>query len=150
MNNEDTAHRSYIMSQVKHEGTKPEMVVRKYLFSQGFRYRVNDRRYPGAPDIVLPKWKTMIFVQGCFWHQHEGCKKANPPKSNLDYWGPKLRRNVNRDKNNQLELKEMGWHVILVWGCEIANKEKREKRLQTLKEEIVSNLLTEKPIDNNT
>ena len=137
MKSEDTIHRSYIMSRVKHEGTKPEMVVRKYLFSQGFRYRVNDRRYPGAPDIVLPKWKTMIFVQGCFWHQHDGCKKANPPKSNLEYWEPKLRRNVDRDKDNQRKLRQMGWHVILIWECEISSKQKREVRLRALKEEIL-------------
>ena len=137
MKNEDAAQRSYIMSRVKHEGTKPEMLVRKFLFSKGFRYRVNDRRYPGAPDIVLPKWRTVVFVQGCFWHQHEGCKKAKPPKSHLDYWGPKLIKNVNRDKDNQNRLKEMGWQVILVWECELSTKAKREERLSILAKEIM-------------
>lgn len=137
MKNEDAAQRSYIMSRVKHEGTKPEMLVRKYLFSKGFRYRVNDRRYPGAPDIVLPKWRTVVFVQGCFWHQHEGCKKANPPKSHLDYWEPKLIKNVKRDKDNQSRLKEMGWQVILVWECELSTKAKREERLSILAKEIM-------------
>ena len=138
MGNEDKAQRSYIMSRVKHEGTKPEMLVRKHLFSQGFRYRVNDRRYPGAPDIVLPKWKTVIFVQGCFWHQHSGCKKANPPKSNLEYWEPKFKKNVSRDKENQRILREMGWQIILVWECELSTKKKREARLSALAEEIRS------------
>ena len=136
MNNDADAQRSYIMSRVKQAGTKPEMIVRKYLFSQDFRYRVNDRRYPGTPDIVLPKWGTVVFVQGCFWHQHNGCKKASLPKSNLEYWEPKLRKNISRDIENQRKLKDMGWQVLLVWECELSTKEKREGRLAALAEEI--------------
>ena len=128
--------RSYNMSQIKGKGTKPEELVRKYLFSKGFRYRKNDKRYPGKPDIVLPKYHTVVFVHGCFWHQHPGCMKARIPKSNLDYWGPKLQRNSERDEAERQQLEDMGWRVIVVWECEILNKKKREERLGSLAEEI--------------
>ena len=128
--------RSEIMSQVKGKNTKPEEVVRKFLFSNGFRYRKNDRRYPGKPDIVLPKYKTIIFVNGCFWHQHAGCKSATLPETNYSYWKEKLQRNVERDKIQIAKLKDMGWYVIVLWECEISSKEKREIRLRMLIDEI--------------
>src|SRR4051812_43707792 len=103
--------RSYNMSQIRSKDTKPEELVRKYLFSKGLRYRKNDKRYPGHPDIVLPKYKTAIFVNGCFWHMHEGCCKFVLPKSNTNYWLPKLTRNKQRDIQNVKQLEEEGWQV---------------------------------------
>ncbi len=115
-----------------------EEIVRKYLFSQGFRYRKNDRRYPGHPDIVLPKYRTMVFINGCFWHQHPGCPRASIPKSNSDYWVPKLKRNVERDRQNMQILKRDGWNVIVVWECTLA-KAKRSETLKKLAEQIKAN-----------
>lgn len=115
--------------------SKPEEIVRKYLFSQGFRFRKNDKRYPGKPDVVLPRYKTIVFINGCFWHQHPNCPKAVLPKSNIDYWIPKLTRNVLRDKQNYEILKNGGWHVIVVWEC-MLSKLNREETLKNLKEEI--------------
>ena len=118
--------------------SKPEEIVRKYLFSQGFRFRKNDKRYPGKPDVVLPKYNTMVFVNGCFWHQHPNCPKAVMPKSNIEYWTPKLTRNVLRDKQNYESLENEGWHVIVVWEC-MLSKFSREETLINLKEEIKRN-----------
>lgn len=128
--------RSDIMSRVRGKNTKPEETVRKYLFSKGFRYRKNDKRYPGKPDIMLPKYRTAIFVNGCFWHQHPNCAAAALPETNQDYWREKLRRNVERDSKQIKQLQEMGWYVIVLWECEISNKAKREERLQFLADEI--------------
>lgn len=122
--------RSRIMSQIRGKDTKPEILVRSYLFSRGLRFRKNDKRYPGSPDIVLPKYKTIVFVHGCFWHLHEGCKYAKMPKSNVDYWKPKLYRNRERDACNKKELEDMGWTVITVWECEL----KKDKVGQTLED----------------
>ena len=118
--------------------SKPEEIVRRYLFSQGFRFRKNDKRYPGKPDVVLPKYNTMVFVNGCFWHQHPNCPKAVMPKSNIEYWTPKLTRNVLRDKQNYESLENEGWHVIVVWEC-MLSKFSREETLINLKEEIKRN-----------
>lgn len=111
--------RSYNMSQIKGKGTKPEETVRKFLFSRGFRYRKNDKRLPGKPDIVLPKYKTVIFVNGCFWHNHEHCKYFVWPKSNVFFWQQKITNNVQRDQRNYKQLSDMGWKVLLVWECEL-------------------------------
>ena len=111
--------RRYNMSRIHGKNTKPEELVRKYLFSQGFRYRKNDARLPGKPDIVLPKYKTVIFVNGCFWHAHERCKYFVWPKSNTDFWRKKIESNVLRDKNNSELLAAMGWRVITIWECEL-------------------------------
>ena len=111
--------RSYNMSRIRSKNTKPEELVRKYLFSQGFRYRKNDVRLPGKPDIVLPKYKTVIFVNGCFWHAHEGCKYFVWPKNNEEFWKNKITGNIRRDSDNYTQLEQMGWHVIVVWECQL-------------------------------
>lgn len=131
------AQRSYNMSRIRSKDTKPEETVRKYLFSKGLRYRKNDKRYPGHPDIVLPKYKTIVFVHGCFWHLHESCRYARLPKSNMEFWEEKLVKNRNRDIREQEELKEMGWQVIVVWECEL-KKDRRQKTLDDLYLEITS------------
>ena len=112
------AERSENMSRIRSTNTKPEEIVRKYLFSHGFRYRKNDKRYPGKPDIVLPKYRTIIFVNGCFWHMH-GCSRSRLPRSNQEYWKPKIERNIQRDAENQQKLEADGWKVIVVWECEL-------------------------------
>ena len=106
------------MSHIRSTNSKPEEIVRKYLFSQGLRYRKNVKKLPGCPDIVLPKYHTVIFVNGCFWHRHD-CSRFVWPSSNQDYWRPKILRNVERDKKNTEELKALGWNVITVWECEL-------------------------------
>lgn len=110
--------RSYNMSRIRSTGTKPEEQVRKYLFSKGFRYRKNSRSLPGTPDIVLPKYKTVIFVHGCFWHKHN-CDRFKWPASNEDYWRSKLTKNAERDDSNKQKLQEQGWKVLVVWECEL-------------------------------
>lgn len=110
--------RSYNMSRIRSKGTKPEEMVRKYLFAQGFRYRKNVRKLPGCPDIVLPKYRTVIFVHGCFWHMHN-CGRFKWPSSNTEYWEPKIKRNAERDRLNQEKLRADGWKVIVIWECEI-------------------------------
>ena len=127
----DKQTRSYNMSQIKSKNTKPEEMVSKYLFSNGFRYRKHDKRYPGTPDIVLPKYKTIIFVNGCFWHRHEGCKYFVVPKTNTEFWMNKINRNSERDTENIIKLKDMGWNVIVVWECELKG-DKREITLRKL------------------
>jgi len=130
------------MSQIRSKNTKPEEIVRKYLFSKGLRYRKNDKKLPGHPDIVLPKYKTVIFINGCFWHMHEGCPKFVLPKSNVDYWKPKLEKNKQHDIENKAILEAKGWRVLLVWECEL-KKDKRECTLLSLLEEIVNTQLGE-------
>ena len=114
--------RSMNMSHIRSNNTKPEEKVRKYLFSKGFRYRKNVRTLPGCPDIVLPKYKTVIFVNGCFWHKHD-CPRFVWPTSNEEYWIPKITRNVERDQNNYERLQELGWNVIVIWECQLKKKE---------------------------
>lgn len=111
--------RSKNMSAIKGKNTSPEMIVRKALFSHGFRYRLHVSALPGKPDIVLPKYKTVIFVHGCFWHRHEGCRYATTPESNRDFWLEKLTANVQRDQMNYQKLQSMGWKIVLVWECEL-------------------------------
>ena len=107
------------MSHIRSKDTKPEKQVRLYLFSKGFRYRKNDSRLPGKPDIYLPKYKTVVFINGCFWHKHEGCSSFVWPKSNTDYWKTKIAGNVSRDQRHYSELSHMGLRVIVVWECEL-------------------------------
>lgn len=126
--------RSYNMSRIQGRNTKPEEIVRKYLFSQGFRYRKNDKRYPGTPDIVLPKYKTIIFVNGCFWHGHNGCRYFIWPQNNADFWKNKITRNIERDTLNYDKLKASGWKVILVWECDLKPQKRADRLLQLCKE----------------
>lgn len=132
--------RSYNMSRIKGKDTKPEVLVRKYLFSKGLRFRKNDKRYPGHPDIVLPKYKTIIFVHGCFWHFHENCRYAVMPSSNVDFWKKKLNGNRLRDERNKKALTEMGWNVIVIWECQL-KKCKRDQTLEDLYLEIISHAI---------
>ncbi len=127
--------RSYNMSRIKGKKTKPEEVVAKYLFANGFRYRRNVKGLPGTPDIVLKKYRTVIFVNGCFWHCHEGCKWFVLPETNAEFWKKKFDCNRERDKQNYKKLQDDGWNVIIVWECEIRHSD-RKMRLETLVEEI--------------
>lgn len=127
--------RSYNMSKVKNSNTKPELIVRKYLFSKGFRYRKNVKGLPGCPDIVLPKYRVVIFVNGCFWHIHEGCAAFSWPKTNRDFWEKKLKANKQRDLNNYEILGKIGWNVLIVWECEL-KKESKDIRLKMLVQQI--------------
>ena len=126
--------RSEIMSKVSGKDTKPEIIVRKYLFSKGFRYRKNVFSLPGKPDIVLSKYKTIIFIHGCFWHGHENCEAAKLPSSNIDYWFKKVSSNVTRDMHKQEILRELGWNVIILWECELKSKSREDKLSLFVKE----------------
>lgn len=128
----DKTTRSYNMSQIKGKNTKPEETVRKYLFSHGFRYRKNDRRLPGTPDIVLPKYKTVIFVNGCFWHGHEGCKYFVYPQNNAEFWKNKIKTNIERDIRKEKQLTELGWRIVTIWECQLKPKRREETLLKLL------------------
>lgn len=130
--------RSENMARIKYKDTKPEVFLRKLLWHQGFRYRINYKELPGKPDIYLSKYKTAIFVNGCFWHMHEGCKYSSIPKTNCDYWKEKLEGNVERDKKNCKELENMGINVIVIWGCEIKEMLKSEENKDKKINEILS------------
>lgn len=132
-----TEQRSRCMAAIKGKDTKPEMIVRKYLFSRGLRYRANNRKLPGSPDIVLKKYKTVVFIDGCFWHGHEGCKYYRLPKTNVDFWRHKIAMNIARDYANGVDLRLAGWRVIRVWECDIKTKAKREETLERLYQEII-------------
>ncbi len=120
---EVSEQRSRNMSAIKSKNTKPEIKVRKVLHSMGYRFRLHRKDLPGSPDIVLPKYKTVIFVHGCFWHRHENCKYASTPKTRQEFWEAKFRENINRDKLNQENLSSKGWKIIIVWECEIKDKD---------------------------
>ncbi len=135
MDNHSKEVRSFNMSHIRGKDNKPEELVRKYLFSKGFRYRKNVKTLPGCPDIVLPKYKTVVFINGCFWHMHDGCHKFVWPKSNEEYWTKKLLRNKKRDEESKSNLEEQGWKVIIVWECEL-KKPVREERLNLLCQQI--------------
>lgn len=113
--------RSMNMSHIRSKNTKPEEIVRKYLFSKGLRYRKNVKKLPGCPDIVLKKYNAVIFVNGCFWHKHD-CGRFVWPSSNIEYWQRKIERNIERDQNNLKELKNIGWRVFIIWECELKKK----------------------------
>lgn len=129
--------RSEIMSQIHNKDTKLEIIVRKFLFANGFRYRKNDKRYPGKPDIVLPKYKTIVFIHGCFWHGHD-CKAGALPKSKQDFWHKKIASNINRDKKNLKIIEESEWKVYIIWGCELAGISK-DNTLKKLKLFLIKN-----------
>ncbi|MDF7807495.1 very short patch repair endonuclease [Pontiellaceae bacterium B12219] len=118
--------RSWNMSRIKGKNTKPEMLVRSLLHQAGYRFTVNgpkNKKLPGKPDIVLPRYKTVIFVHGCFWHRHPGCKGTTTPKTRTEWWQAKFDRNVSNDRKNQKTLREMGWTVIVIWECELKKPE---------------------------
>lgn len=135
MDNKTVEERSLNMSHIR-STSRPEEKVRKYLFSKGFRYRINDKKLPGKPDIVLKKYRTVIFINGCFWHMHD-CGRFRWPSSNKDYWNKKIIGNVNRDKENQKKLKEQGWNVLIVWECEL-KKKSFEATMNCLEQAIVN------------
>ena len=135
MDNRSKEARSRNMSNIPSKNTKPEETVRKYLFAQGVRYRKNVSKLPGKPDIVLPKYKTAVFVNGCFWHGHEGCKYFVPPKTNTEFWYAKFKYNQERDERNYQKLRDLGWRILIVWECEIRHGD-AAKRLKELEEEI--------------
>ena len=113
--------RSWNMSRIRSKDTKPELLVRSLLHRRGYRFRLHRKDLPGKPDIVLPKYKTVIFVHGCFWHRHKGCKRCTTPSTNKDYWLAKFERNVKKDRQNKAQLKKLGWNVVMIWECEIKN-----------------------------
>jgi len=127
--------RSYNMSKIKGKNTKPELIVRSFLFSEGLRYRLHNRKLPGKPDLVLRKHKTVVFINGCFWHGHKGCKYFVLPKTRTDWWKNKIMNTQIRDTNNIEKLENLGWNTITVWECEL-KKEKRERTLQRLYTDI--------------
>lgn len=119
--------RSECMRRVRGKNTKPEMFIRRLIFNMGYRYRLHRRDLPGCPDLVFPRYKKVLFVHGCFWHSHPGCKRARMPASNQDYWRSKLERNSRRDEANQAALLAAGWGVMIVWECEVNNSDLAEK-----------------------
>ncbi len=123
--------RSQIMALISGKETKPEIAVRSFLFRQGFRFRKNVKSLPGTPDIVLPKYLTIIFVHGCFWHGHN-CKRAARPTSNFEFWNSKIQNNIDRDKRVKKELRKLGWKVIIIWECGLNNKKNFEKSMSRL------------------
>lgn len=127
--------RSFNMSRIRGKNTKPEELVAKYLFSQGFRYRRNVKKLPGTPDIVMKKYKTVIFINGCFWHAHEGCKYFVLPDNNKEFWKENLFRNRERDFEEKVQLEKLGWKVITIWECQL-KKDKIDETLENLKEKL--------------
>lgn len=127
----DRNKRSEVMSKVARQDNPQEILVRSFLFNKGFRFRKNYRRLPGSPDIVLPKYKTAIFIHGCFWHGHS-CRAGNLPKSNVEFWNNKITNNKKRDRKNNRLLREQGWRVIIIWQCGISNKINQQKVLKKL------------------
>ena len=122
------------MSHIKSKNTKPEVLVRRFLFANGFRFRLHRKDLPGKPDIVLPKYKTVIFINGCFWHGHSGCKYASIPETNREFWQAKISANIERDKSTFSKLESIGWRVIEIWQCQLKPK---------AKERTLNNLITE-------
>lgn len=126
--------RSSVMSKIRSKNTKPEIILRKALFSKGFRYKIHDKKLPGKPDIVLPKYRTVIFVHGCFWHYHSDCKEGKVPKTNTKFWSEKLSKNIERDVKHNLALNALGWKILTVWECEI------EKRLNVVLDKLIAEI----------
>ena len=135
MDNRSKESRSELMSRIHGKDTKPELIVRKFLFSRGLRYRNNVKTLPGTPDIVLPKYKVAIFIHGCFWHGHT-CRQGHLPSSNVDYWTAKITQNKERDQRKINDLIQLDWKVITIWQCEIRNKALQTERLNYLLTQI--------------
>lgn len=141
MDNWDKNKRSEVMSKIRSKNTKPEIVLRKALFAKGYRYRINFKMLPGKPDIVLSKYRTVIFVNGCFWHGHENCNISHIPKTNSSFWEDKIRRNIERNSINSNKIRNLGWNVIVIWECQLNSKSKLEKSLRDIEEELKTNAL---------
>jgi DNA mismatch endonuclease, patch repair protein len=124
--------RSLMMSRIRGKGTKPELIVRSAAHRLGFRFRLHVRKLPGSPDLVFPRRKLVLFVHGCFWHRHEGCPYCYVPKSNIQFWREKFKKNMLRDKRVQTGLEEVGWRVAVIWECETADSDSLNKRLKKL------------------
>jgi DNA mismatch endonuclease (patch repair protein) len=129
--------RSQVMSRIRSKNTRPEILVRSLLHSMGYRFRIHRRDLPGHPDIVLPKYRAVIFVHGCFWHQHPGCPNAVMPKTNTEKWKTKLEQNVERDRQHLTHLKALGWRCLVIWECEI------EKQIESVRQKIVDFIASE-------
>ena len=126
------ARRSEMMSRIRGKGTKPELLVRSAAHRLGFRFRLHVRKLPGSPDLVFPRKKIALFVHGCFWHRHQGCRYCYVPKSNIQFWREKFKMNVLRDRRVRTGLEEMGWRVAIIWECETVNPDSLRKRLKEL------------------
>ncbi len=126
--------RSEVMSRIRSTNTRPELIVRKFIHREGFRYRLHVKNLQGKPDLVLPKYKTAIFINGCFWHGHENCNLFQMPKSNKEFWSDKINKNIIRDKSNIARLAEIGWKVIVIWECQLNS---------VLKDTTLKNLVTD-------
>lgn len=130
MDNISPEKRSWNMGKIRAKNTGPEIIVRSLLHSLGYRFRIHSEKLPGHPDIVLPKYKTIIFVHGCFWHRHRKCKYAYTPKTRTEFWNTKFSGNIKRDREVQFELKQLGWRVLIIWECEISDKTKLTRRIR--------------------
>jgi DNA mismatch endonuclease (patch repair protein) len=128
--------RSYVMRSVGSKDTKPERIVRSFLHRNGFRFRLHAKNLPGKPDLVLPRYRAVVFVNGCFWHRHKGCKRTTTPKTREKFWTNKFKKNVARDKRNYRQLMEMGWESIIIWECELRNLDVQAKTLRALASEL--------------
>lgn len=136
MDNKTIEQRHFNMSRIRGKDTKPEILVRKYLFSQGLRYRKNDKKLPGHPDLVFPKYKTVVFINGCFWHGHN-CGKFRLPKTNVEFWQNKIENNKRRDKRIIEALESEGWRVIVIWECSINTVSARSETLPMLYKQLI-------------
>ena len=132
----NTQQRHHCMSHIRSKNTKPEILVRKGLHARGFRFRLHNKKLPGSPDVVLPKYGVAIMVNGCFWHGHKGCRYATKPKTNIEFWETKIARNRHRDEVTTAHLEALGWTVITIWECELRTSSQLDDRLNTLTEEI--------------
>lgn len=130
---ETPEQRSRTMRAVRSRDTKPELTVRRFLHTAGLRYILHDRRLPGSPDLVFPKYRTVVFVHGCFWHQHANCPAASRPRSNTEYWSRKLTGNVERDARNRNSLEASGWRVLVIWECEIRERDALDRLAETIR-----------------
>ena len=129
--------RSWNMSRVRSVDTNPEKIVRSWLHLNGWRFRLHDKTLPGSPDIVMKKYGTVIFIHGCFWHSHKGCRRATIPKTNREFWEKKLKGNLERDKKAREQLSQMGWKVIVIWECEVKNGKFKDIIIKSLKPDFV-------------
>lgn len=129
----DKATRSRMMSGIRGVNTKPERIVRSYLHRAGLRFRLHVRSLPGRPDIVLRRHRTVVEVRGCFWHRHHGCRYATTPSSNMDFWTKKFEENVSRDRRNEQALRTLGWRVLVIWECQVANHQRLSRLLERIK-----------------